>query len=287
MKWETIIRLNVSDLHYMGIRNSKVRFLLVKHFWKVKKSMVSGPVQDVLKAGGARVLDVGCGSKNFLLELSSEYPKSQFYSLDCASKYPPQTLPHDNVIPQQFDLSEGLPYEDEMFDFVNIRFVKHCFSETEWKTIIMPNIVRVVKPGGWVEFMDVDENVYNTGPETRSFMRMVESPYGLANNNYSTNDFYDLKIDTLQEIIQSAQPELGSLIVMDKLNPWHPTHSSTHNADIHLANELLDSLRFKIHVEYGMESDQFDKMSDRIIREVETLKTYTMTYRMFARKRQL
>ncbi|CAG8447701.1 10628_t:CDS:2, partial [Acaulospora colombiana] len=194
----------------------------------------SSPVQDVLKAGGARVLDVSCGSNNFLLELSSEYPKSEFYSLDCAYKYPPTTLPHDNVIPQQFDLSEGLPYGNEMFDFVNIRFVKHCFSETEWRTIIMPNIARVVKPGGWVEFMDVDENVYNTGPETRSFMRMVESPYGLANNNYSNNDFYDLKIDTLQEIIQSAQPELSPLIVMEKLNPWHPTHSSTHNADIHL-----------------------------------------------------
>ncbi|CAG8460902.1 2139_t:CDS:2 [Acaulospora morrowiae] len=269
---------DVDDIERTRLLNYYFRFTWVRGF--------SSPVHDILKAGDSKVLDIGCGSKDFLLELSSEYPKSHFYSVDCASKYSLTALPH-NVTLQQYDLLEGFPYDDETFDFVNIRFVKHCFSENEWKTIIIPNIMRVVKPGGWIEFMDVDENVYNTGPETRRFMQIVESPYGLASNNFSTNDFYDLKIESLQEIIQSAQPELGSLIVIDKLIPWHPTHSSVHKTDIHLANKLLNSLKFKVHLEYGMKLDQFDKMSNKIISEVEEFKTYTMTYRMFARKRQL
>ncbi|CAG8460922.1 2140_t:CDS:2 [Acaulospora morrowiae] len=39
MRWEEIIKLSMMDLYLLGIRNSKVRTLLVKHFWKVKNMM--------------------------------------------------------------------------------------------------------------------------------------------------------------------------------------------------------------------------------------------------------
>lgn len=46
--------------------------------------------------------------------------------------------------------NEGLPYDDNRFDFIVIRFCAWEYSESEWKDIIK-ELIRCLKPGGWVE----------------------------------------------------------------------------------------------------------------------------------------
>ncbi|RCI00883.1 hypothetical protein CU097_015874 [Rhizopus azygosporus] len=54
---------------------------------------------------------------------------------------------------------EGLPYEDNTFDFVHMRFfVAALREENEWPTAL-GEVIRVTKPGGMIQVSDFDLKV--------------------------------------------------------------------------------------------------------------------------------
>jgi ubiquinone/menaquinone biosynthesis C-methylase UbiE len=91
-----------------------------------------------------------CGSGIWLSELSSEYSNSNFIGIDINEIFPSEKIPK-NLRFFKHNILDGIPYDDNTFDFIHIRFMIKYFSETEWKTLIFPEIIRICKPGGWIE----------------------------------------------------------------------------------------------------------------------------------------
>ena len=104
----------------------------------------------------------------------SEYPDCYFYGIDVQPSNPEDTFP-DNCeflkgdikskkIYLQFLLMnknnfllrvsfvDGIPFPDETFDFIYLRMTMIFIEADEWKSVIS-EIVRVLKKGGWVEFL--------------------------------------------------------------------------------------------------------------------------------------
>lgn len=61
-----------------------------------------------------------------------------------------------------------LPFEDNSFDFVKQRLVTSSFTVADWKRVI-EELVRVTKPGGYIELVEIDYNTFNLGPEGRKW----------------------------------------------------------------------------------------------------------------------
>jgi hypothetical protein len=61
-----------------------------------------------------------------------------------------------------------LPFEDNHFDFVKQRLVTASFTVSDWKHV-MSELVRVTKPGGYIELLEIDYNTYNLGPNGRKW----------------------------------------------------------------------------------------------------------------------
>lgn len=91
-----------------------------------------------------------CGSGIWLTELSSEYSNSNFIGIDNNEIFPIEKV-SKNLKFVKHNILNGIPFEDNTFDFIHVRFMIKCFSETEWKTLILPEIFRICKPGGWIE----------------------------------------------------------------------------------------------------------------------------------------
>ncbi|KAI8339541.1 S-adenosyl-L-methionine-dependent methyltransferase [Chlamydoabsidia padenii] len=102
----------------------------------------------------AKILDVGCGSSTWCLEMALDYPRAEIRGLDMADMFP-TTIRPQNV---NFDLHnalEGLPYENNTFDLVHMRLLIAAWRKDEWG-FLLKEIYRVLKPGGYVQLVESD-----------------------------------------------------------------------------------------------------------------------------------
>ncbi|CAO3638793.1 unnamed protein product [Cunninghamella echinulata] len=125
------------------------------------QSNFQSPLDTPLKEG-IRVLDSGCGPATWLLEMCESYPQSDFYGIDISPMFPENIKPH-NVTFDIANVAEGLPFPDNHFDFVFQRLLVFALTADQWEKAFR-ELIRVVKPGGWVEFVEVDVNAKRAGP---------------------------------------------------------------------------------------------------------------------------
>jgi ubiquinone/menaquinone biosynthesis C-methylase UbiE len=59
---------------------------------------------------------------------------------------------------------ERLPFQDDEFDFVKQRLVTASFTLDNWKSVLQ-ELIRVTKPGGYIELIEIDFSTYNLGPK--------------------------------------------------------------------------------------------------------------------------
>ncbi|KAF0556899.1 S-adenosyl-L-methionine-dependent methyltransferase [Gigaspora margarita] len=163
---------NVENIHYffpnddLEIDRLQLQHYMMRFIWR---SNFSSPVRDLLDEGGARVLDVGCGPATWVLEMASEFPKSEFIGVDVVPVMP-LTIKPKNVNFEEANLLDGLPFPDNHFDFTYIRFLNCAFPFNLWTTHVIPELIRVTKPGGYIEIMEWDTEIYYQGPITGQLM---------------------------------------------------------------------------------------------------------------------
>ncbi|CAG8518575.1 14253_t:CDS:2 [Racocetra persica] len=183
------------------------------------KGNFSSPVHDVLKTGWAKVLDVGCDVGTWLFELSADYPGCTYIGT--------YTSPYSSLetVNRPFDVEfieadplRGLPYEDETFDFVTMKNRSIDYNEAEWQ-IIMNELVRVLKPGGWIELSDYDYSYGKKGPTTEKLLnlcpfggRLGETSAQVAKDTLKTflpklANYFGVRIGDIDSIIRTVLEE--------------------------------------------------------------------------------
>jgi SAM-dependent methyltransferase len=106
---------------------------------------------DRLKAG-AKVLDVGCGPGSWIKEVKKIFPTADCFATDFADTYKPSA---EAVTFVHGDILKRLPFEDNTFDFVHMRFFTGALKLDEWPVAIK-ELQRITKPGGWIQQVEPD-----------------------------------------------------------------------------------------------------------------------------------
>ncbi|CAG8483439.1 17738_t:CDS:2 [Acaulospora morrowiae] len=136
---------------------------LIRHIWN---GNFSSPVMERLTSGHANVLDVGCGSGSWILDVSSTYPSSTFVGVDISNMWKNLKDTTSNAGFLVHNLVQGVPFPEGIMDFIHVRFMGHSFSESR-RIKLINELIRVCKSGGWIEIMDVECVPTNVGPTTR------------------------------------------------------------------------------------------------------------------------
>lgn len=125
-----------------------------------------------------------CGPGVWVLEMADKYRDSTFTGIDIVANFPQMVNkinllfkirnPHNLIIlltkifiqikPENTNFFTGevkrLPFEDNTFDFVYMRFMMFAITMDDWPEAI-DELVRVCKPDGWIEIMERDILWYN------------------------------------------------------------------------------------------------------------------------------
>jgi ubiquinone/menaquinone biosynthesis C-methylase UbiE len=114
--------------------------------------------------------------------MASEYPSSTFVGLESVSAITAASFsklssyysskipePRNAAVLQTSSTLTSLPFPDETFDLV---YHKSSFMTPSSQSLCNPlnalnQMIRVLKPGGWLEFMIIEKQWYNLGPITQ------------------------------------------------------------------------------------------------------------------------
>ncbi|CAG8492018.1 12110_t:CDS:2 [Cetraspora pellucida] len=274
----------VEGRRYTNYKNSKYFFpdddieidrLQMQHylFRHIFYGNFSAPVEDMLKRGG-RILDIGCGPGTWVLENSCDFVRSEFYGIDIAPMFPSMIKPR-NAHFIQANILDGLPFDDNYFDFVHLGFLSACFSEENWTTQVIPECIRVCKPNGWIEFYEGDGAAFNGGP---CYIRVVESlrqEFSSMGLNLSAAILYKdwlLKEPNLTKVQEEVRKQsIGScdslaMIMEESLKILFKT----------LAPRLANNLEISLN--------EFDIMLQAVHEEYNKYGTYMNFHRVYAQK---
>ena len=103
------------------------------------------------------ILDVGCGTGRWPIEMAQQFPGARVIGLDLVS---PATdshgLPGTHPLNYEFrtgNILEGLDFPDGTFDFVHQRLLIGAIPAERWPGVVA-ELARVTRSGGWVELVE-------------------------------------------------------------------------------------------------------------------------------------
>ncbi|RUS16302.1 S-adenosyl-L-methionine-dependent methyltransferase [Jimgerdemannia flammicorona] len=253
------------EANRLNSQHYQIRFLLEGNH--------KAPLRNELRRG-IRVLDAGCGTGVWSIEMAREYPASQFVGSDFVDVF----SPFISVAPKnlRFEVANTLelPYEDESFDFVFQRFQSASFRKDEWPKAFA-ELARVTKPGGWVEFIENNALPNCMGPQTAIFYEHVWQLFNMRGINPKI-------VESLDQALKTAGLED---IVFDKVSfpvGWGPNEIASVGATN--VTKIMNNLKPQLVLALGIEDDDYDAMVDEASDEFVKYKTYWDVYYAFGRK---
>lgn len=114
--------------------------------------------------------------------MSTDFPRSTFVGVDIATMYPSDVMPL-NCEFMQCNILDGIQFADNTFDFVHMRLMIFAFIDNEWFEKVINELIRVLKAGGTIEIMVIDEYKTSQGPVTARLCNACKYFFFFFNGN--------------------------------------------------------------------------------------------------------
>ncbi|CAG8443579.1 3215_t:CDS:2 [Dentiscutata heterogama] len=155
----------------------------------------SAPLSDIIKPE-SKILDIGCGSGHWCFEIAQEFPDADVYGIDIISSFPSEIKP-SNCYFQECNISNGLPFDNNVFDYIFMRHMFLALRNHQWVPLLN-EIMRILKPGGVIEFVDFDLIPRSIGPV---YAKLVKQCY---ESLYKKKQIDLLFLPKLEQIIKDV-----------------------------------------------------------------------------------
>lgn len=119
-------------------------------------------------AGTQTILDVGTGTGIWAVEMSNLFPQTHVIGVDVVLSSLPRPLPSTCLFAQA-NILQGLPFPDAQFTFTHQRLLVAAIPALQWPKAVN-ELVRVTKPGGWIEMLEVGDVIQHAGPATKRLL---------------------------------------------------------------------------------------------------------------------
>ncbi|GKZ70131.1 hypothetical protein AnigIFM60653_010370 [Aspergillus niger] len=239
-----------------------------------------------------RVLDCGHGAGSWAIQVAEEFPECEVIGVDIS----PHMIPDDED--DDYDVAENLEFQvDDLnrpftfppgyFDLVNSRMMAAGIDGSRWSSYIQ-DIKRVLKPGGWVQLVEIYFNVQSDNGSLTEKHALRQWSTKLMS---SVEGVKDLRIGTrLRDLLLAAGlKEVESTMIPIPLCEWpsEPKMRDIGKANRKITRRLLAAVAlYPLTQRLHMSHDKFQQLIDQAQKEAEnpSLKTYFPLYVAIGRK---
>ena len=141
----------------------------------------------------SEILDVACSTGRWAAEMATLFPQANVVGFDVTP--PPVDAGVTMARPDNFafiqgNMLEGLPFPDNSFDFVHQRLVIVALPTSHWIRQVR-ELLRVTRPGGWVELVEGDLLPGGPGLQTLNALgEQMSEKRGMSFDNAKRIDEY-------------------------------------------------------------------------------------------------
>uniref|UniRef100_A0A1D1YNP8 Ubiquinone/menaquinone biosynthesis methyltransferase ubiE n=1 Tax=Anthurium amnicola TaxID=1678845 RepID=A0A1D1YNP8_9ARAE len=237
----------------------------------------SAPVSEWLKQGNVKVLDMGCGTGLWLIDVASKFPTTQFIGVDILPLIPKRYPPNVEFI--QADIKVRLPFPDSCFDFIHMRHMLFYFTERDWMNYVIPELLRILKPGGFLELSEADIEWYNASPITK---RLISA----AHNVMRMRGIDPFIITRISEIMDNTQMfvRVFERSQESQIGKWAGEKGER---VLKICSGFLNGIRVPQCKLLRVSEDEYDKYVNTFKEDVNRYKTYCKVHRFYAAKRNI
>ncbi|RKP07786.1 S-adenosyl-L-methionine-dependent methyltransferase [Thamnocephalis sphaerospora] len=219
------------------------------------------------------VLDIGCGTGAWCLEMAAEHPDTNFVGVDLLPLYPTLVRPR-NCRFLQADVLRGLPFADESFDFVHMRNFGVGVPAELWPTLLH-ELQRVIKPGGRVEICESDMVPRGTGPAGRLLAKWTHAAL-------STHGVDPTAVRGLPKLLQDVGFQEVRLHLRDLKDGAHGGEVGRASAEAQ--RDEYSALRPFVTRALCMDELAYDRAVIAYEREMETMRAHHHVFYVVARR---
>ncbi|GBC26018.1 uncharacterized protein OCT59_020322 [Rhizophagus irregularis] len=178
------------------------------HFLKryIFQNNFSSPIEDKLIKGGCKVLDARSGTGTWLLDLSNKYENSYFFGVENIPLYPQEIKPN-NLEFIDANVTKGLSFHDNEFDFTHLENMGLVLTPDQWD-FVLSELIRVTKPGGYIEVSDRRNSNNGEGP----ILRKVSEAFWATRSKQNVDFKLIYNLDSKFEL----QPNIGKVHRIEK-----------------------------------------------------------------------
>jgi ubiquinone/menaquinone biosynthesis C-methylase UbiE len=120
----------------------------------------------------ATILDSGTGTGIWAAEMARLFPSALVVGIDLSALSFKGSTP-ENCLLRTANVLTGLPFPDAFFSFTHQRLLVAAITAENWPRVIR-ELARVTRPHGWLELVEVDNQLQNAGPATAKVLEFLE-----------------------------------------------------------------------------------------------------------------
>lgn len=154
------------------------RLDLQHHIWRLMLDgrLHTAPLPKPEENPELRILDLGCGTGIWAIDIADEYPSAEVFGVDL-SPIQPDWVPNNCRFHVDDYEDEWTYAEDEKFDYIHARAISG--TSADWNRFYQ-RVKRNLKPGGWVELQEYDtwifsdDDSFDRAPWTKDWVQKLD-----------------------------------------------------------------------------------------------------------------
>ncbi|KAI9480860.1 MAG: S-adenosyl-L-methionine-dependent methyltransferase [Benjaminiella poitrasii] len=223
------------------------------------------------------ILDSACGAGFWTLDMARSYPNAQVIGLDAfqtedskqTNGYANATIWVPNIVYKYGDLTTHLSLPDNYLDVIFQRDTMSIMPHERWP-FLLDELIRIAKPGGYIELVEYDFNIRDPGP----VLALVNEWYKIASTSVGVNPRETMQLKSM--LLSAGFQNIQEKVISIPIGEWPTDEVEREKGFLYkqVVKALFKSMKAWWTSELAVTEHEYDKVINAAMDEFDEQRCY-------------